>query len=187
MIAQILQDERIHLAALLDAIQRCVFFLDASCSKLTWPIVPDELAHRRKEVDLFESLSTINERFAKLQDTLGAAMRHALLLSGESGETFLNVLAFYEKIGVLASADEWQLCRAARNLAAHAYETDYKTIAEHFNTLHTLIPALYGIAARFLAYCRETLHIQPAQNDFTQEFTAITRDISSPNPNSNNP
>jgi hypothetical protein len=186
MTAQTLQAERTHLAALLDAIQRCVFFLDASCGKLVWPLVLDELARRRKEVDLFEALSAINEQFAKLQDTLGAAMRHALLFSGEAGGTFLKVLAFYEKIGVLESMADWQLCRATRNLAAHAYETDYNIIAEHFNTLHTLIPGLYRIAARFLAYCSEALHIQPSQNDFASEFAVITRGTNSPTPTSNN-
>ena len=48
--------EREHLANLLEATQRC------------------------KVVDLFESLAAFNERFAKLQDTLGAAMRHGALL-----------------------------------------------------------------------------------------------------------
>jgi hypothetical protein len=72
----------------------------------------------RKDVALFESLAAINERFAKLQDTLGAAMRHAVLLAGERADTFLRVLAFYEKIGVIESVAAWQLCRTVRYLAA---------------------------------------------------------------------
>ena len=95
MTAKTLEDERRYLAELLEAIQRCVFFLDASHAKLTWPLLPEELARKRKDVALFESLAAINERFAKLQDTLGAAMRHAVLFSGESGETFLKILTFY--------------------------------------------------------------------------------------------
>ncbi|MCI5129974.1 MAG: hypothetical protein D3904_00240 [Candidatus Electrothrix sp. EH2] len=64
------------LAEMLVAVERCVYFLDGSCARLSWPLAGDELAHRNKEVELFMALSAVNERFAKLQDTLGAAMRH---------------------------------------------------------------------------------------------------------------
>ena len=69
-----------------------------------------------KDIALFELLAAINERFAKLQDTLGAAMRHATVLSGEPSNTFLKVMSFYEKAGVLVSITAWQLCRTTRNL-----------------------------------------------------------------------
>jgi hypothetical protein len=176
MTGQALDAERAHLAGLLEAIQRCVYFLDASSSKQSWPLGRDQLAKHRKDVDLFESLAAMNERFAKLQDTLGAAMRHAALLAGESSETFLKTLTFYEKVGVLDSVVTWQTCRATRNLAAQAYETDYAAIAEHFNTLHTLIPGLYANAARFLRYSREALGILPRHDDFAAEFAAVVGD-----------
>jgi len=59
-------------------------------------------------------LAAINERFAKLQGTLGVAMRHASLLAGERGDALLKVLAFYEKVGVLDSVAAWQLCRTQK-------------------------------------------------------------------------
>ncbi|MBK1619496.1 hypothetical protein CKO42_13830 [Lamprobacter modestohalophilus] len=64
--------EQRHLAGLLEAIQRCVYFLQASRAKAPWPLQPEELAARYKEIALFETLAAMNERFAKLQDTLGA-------------------------------------------------------------------------------------------------------------------
>ena len=175
MTSAVLEAERAHLAGMLEAIQRCVYFLDASGRKYAWPLTPEYLAHNKKDIALFESLAAINERFAKLQDTLGSAMRHAGLLAGERGDTFLKVLAFYEKVGVLDSVAAWQLCRTTRNLAAHDYEIDYAGIAEHFNSLHALIPHLYGNAARFLVYCQEALGVLPAQGDFADEFTDIVR------------
>jgi len=48
-------------------------------------------------------------------------MRYATLLAGEASDTFLKVLEFYEKIGVLDSVSSWQLCRTTRNLAALDY------------------------------------------------------------------
>jgi len=173
MNCEILNAERAHLSGLLEAVQRCVYFLDASNQKLSWPLQADELLHHKHDVALFESLAAINERFAKLQDTLGSAMRHAALLSGESVDGFLKILAFYEKVRVIASIETWQLYRAARNLAAHEYATDYAAIAEHFNTLHTLLPALYGDAGRFTDYCKQMLSISPESQDFAQEFRVI--------------
>jgi hypothetical protein len=166
--------EHAHLASLLEAIQRCVYFLDASRKKQSWPLSGDMLSAHAKDVGLFESLSAVNERFGKLQDTLGSAMRHAAVLSGEQTDIFLRTLAFYEKIGVLESITEWQVARATRNAAAHVYETDYAAIAEHFNALNALIPALYGDSSRFVTYCRDTLGVIPVPGDFNAEFIDLT-------------
>lgn len=91
--------EKAHLAQLLEAVQRCVYFLDAAASGLPWPLDGEALALRKKDRELFGALAAFNERFAKLQDTLAAAMRHAHLLQGESADSFLKVLAWYEKQG----------------------------------------------------------------------------------------
>lgn len=173
MLNTLLEAEKHHLADLLEAIQRCVYFLNASSQKLTWPLTAEQLKTQHKNIALFESLAAINERFAKLQDTLAAAMRHASLLAGEAHDSFLKVLSFYEKIGVLGSVAIWQLCRTARNLAAHDYEIEYTAIAEHFNTLHGLTPELYCTATLFINYCNMALKIEPAQGDFAQDFRII--------------
>lgn len=173
----LLEHEKRHLASLLEAVQRCVYFLDAAASTVTWPLSPQVLEQRKKDKGLFGALAAINERFAKLQDTLGAAMRHAMGLSSESSETFLQVLAFFEKLGVIASLAEWQTCRTARNLAAHSYETDYESIAEHFNTLHEMQPVLYAGAREFVSYCRVTIGVTPASEDFADDFIAIVGEV----------
>ncbi len=129
-------------------------------------------------VELFETLSSINERFSKLQDTLGAAMRHAALLSRESANMFLKVLSFYEKIDVIESMESWQRCRATRNLAAHDYGVDYTEIAEHLNMIHELLPTLYTISRRFHDYCVSVLQVQPRTSDFSLNFLKITSEYS---------
>jgi len=178
MAGDILAAERQYLSRLLEAIQRCVYFLHVSDSKIVWPLEGSALATRKKDEELFESLSAINERFAKLQDTLGAAMRHTSMLMGEQADNFLKVLAFHEKSGVIDSVTSWQLCRTARNLAAHDYETEYAEIADHFNTLHDLQPMLYQVAGRLLASCATNLGIYPPSEDFKQEFSGIVGDSS---------
>jgi len=118
-------------------------------------------------------MAAFNERFAKLQDTLGAAMRHAALLMGETTSPFLRVLTLFEKLGVIASVAAWQLARTARNLSAHDYDTDYAVIAEHFNQLNTLRPAMLTTANRLMAVCATDLHIQAATDDFAAEFVSV--------------
>ena len=56
------------------------------------------------------------------------------LLPNRSFPVFLEHDCFYEKTGVLESVESWQLCRTARNLAAHDYDIDYADIADRFNS-----------------------------------------------------
>ncbi|MDP3086331.1 MAG: hypothetical protein Q8N44_21890 [Rubrivivax sp.] len=170
MNSDLLLAERQHLANLLEAVQRCVYFLHASSSKPQWPLDGPGLKQRQKDEALFEALAAFNERFSKLQDTLGAAMRHSALLMSETTAPFLRVLALFVKLQVIDSIESWQLCRTARNLAAHDYETDYALIAEHFNDLHALQPVLVNAAARLLGLCSQSLGVMPATDDFSAEF-----------------
>lgn len=170
----LLSAQKQHLAGLLEAIQRCVYFLHTSDASIEWPLTGNYLSDRKKDNDLFEAIAAINERFAKLQDTLGSAMRHSLLLSGEQASSFIKILAIFEKNGVISSIDDWQIARTARNLAAHDYEIDYNEVAEHFNALHALKSGLFKAAQRFVQYAEQELGIAPASADFASEFAAIT-------------
>ncbi|QJQ97657.1 hypothetical protein [Halomonas sp. PGE1] len=173
MTHDILAEQRRHLAQLLEAIQRCAWFLHQSEAKIDWPIDAEWLSEHRKDVDLFETLAAINERFAKLQDTLASAMRHSVLLAAESSDSFLKVLAFFEKQGVIESVSDWQRCRAVRNMAAHDYSTNYSEIAEHFNLLNELSRVLLHASRRLIIWSAEQLGIAPASRDFSTEFERI--------------
>ncbi|WP_297484163.1 hypothetical protein [Ferrovum sp.] len=177
MKTDLLLAEKKHLGNLLEAIQRCVYFLDAASRKLPWLLNGPLLRQHKKDETLFESLSAFNERFSKLQDTLAAAMRHAQILLGEPGDSFLKVLAYYEKHAVIDSIDSWQLLRAARNLAAHDYEIDYTEIADHFNSLYELLEVLYRTSQAFVLHCDEQLGIKPGSMDFNPDFFEITSRI----------
>lgn len=168
-----LEQERQYLAGLLEAVQRSAWFLHQSAGRVPWPVSEQWLREHRKDVDLFETLSAVNERFAKLQDTLASAMRHTGLLLSEPADSFLKILAFFEKRGVLTSVDTWQECRIVRNMAAHDYETDYAFIAEHFNTLHSMIPMLLETAHNLLSLADDELGVKPRSNDFAHEFNSL--------------
>jgi hypothetical protein len=174
MAHEVLAAQKTHLSNLLEAIQRCVYFLNASDASLSWPLTGQVLSEHKKDADFYETLAAVNERFSKLQDTLGSAMRHSLLLSGEQADSFLKVLAIFQKLGVINSIDDWQTARSVRNLAAHDYETDYSLVAEHFNALHGLKPDLWQVSARFVRYCEIELNVRPSSADFAAEFSSIT-------------
>ncbi len=173
MSEDILKAQRQHLADLLVAIQRCAWFLHCSEQKLSWPLDGEALSTRKKDVDLFETLAALNERFAKLQDSLAAAMRHGAVLLGGPDGSFLRILSYFEKVAVVESIDMWQRGRTARNLAAHDYETDYAEIADHFNTLQQLSGSLYRTAIALVEHYRLELSITPANGDFEAEFERL--------------
>ena len=179
---QLLQDQRAHLAGLIGAIQRCTYFLNASASTVVWPLSGAYLSKHKKAKELFEALAAVNERFAKLQDTLGSAMGHSLTLSGEQADSFIKILALFEKIGVIPSIASWQTARTVRNLAAHDYETDYDKVAEHFNTIESLIPELVQSAGRFISYSASVLSVQPLSLDFANEFDHIVSSYNTTSP-----
>lgn len=164
---------RVHLAGLIEAAERCVYFLHFLVAKVPSPLQAEALHERRKDGHLFETLAATKERFAKLQDVLSSAFRHAALLAGEKTDSFLEVLAFFEKTGVVSSSHDWQRIRLLRNLASHDYETDYPSVAAHFNSVLAAVPVLFGTAGRFVVWCRSHLEIAPASTDFEADFQRI--------------
>jgi hypothetical protein len=167
--------EKQHLAGLLEAIQRCVYFLDGLASEQAFPLSGEILRSRCKDRGLFDSLAALNERFAKLQDTCAAVMRHASILAGEKTDTFLGVLSFYEKVGVVDSLEVWQRLRMLRNMASHDYETSYDEISEYFNALHASIPELICTGVKLVDYCSRFLSVAPSSNDFSVEYFEIAQ------------
>lgn len=168
------RNQQQYLAQLLEAIQRCVWFLRHSEDKLDWPLSGQTLVAHYKDPDLFETLSAINERFAKLQDLLASAMRHSALLMGEDTSQFLKILALFEKLEVIESIPTWQQARVVRNMAAHEYDLDYNAMAEHFNALHELSPMLQHTARRLIQLVKTDLDIAPVSSDFAEGPDAPT-------------
>jgi hypothetical protein len=167
--------EKQHLVGLLEAVQRCVYFVEGLDASLSFPLSGEMLRSRCKDRDLFDSLAALNERFSKLQDTCAGVMRHAAILSAERTETFLAVLSFYEKVGVIESVEEWQRIRMIRNMASHDYETSYDEIAEHFNVLHASIPQLFTTGVRLIDFCNQSLAVVPNDGAFSTDYQQIAQ------------
>ena len=170
MSLSVLEESRGHLADLLEAGQRCAWYLQAGAAKVRWPVTGSELAQRSRDLEFYERLAAINERFGKLQDLLATTMRHLCELSGENTESFLRVASFCHKAGILSSLEDWQTCRSLRNRAAHAYGTDYTETAGHFNAMREQIGFLADTVIGVSAYVRENLQIQAADESFLRDL-----------------
>jgi len=168
----VLEENRAHLADLIEACQRCAWHLEATASRVAWPLTAEMLETRQMDLALFEPLAAMNERFAKLQDLLGTAMRHLCELCGERTDTFLRVLVFCEKVGIVSATEDWQTCRSLRNRAAHDYGTDFDVTASHFNALQGQIPMLVRTTLSLADHARQFLGIEPPDARFS---TALRR------------
>jgi hypothetical protein len=166
--------EKRHLAGLLEAVQRCSYFLNGLDDSLPFPLSGEALRSRCKDRGLFDSLAALNERYSKLQDTCASVMRHAAMLSAERTETFLAVLSFYEKVGVIDSVEGWQRIRMIRNMASHDYETSYAKISEHFNAIHSSIPQLLRTGVRLVEFCAQSLAVVPNAGEFSGDYLKIS-------------
>lgn len=164
----LLEESRRHLGDLIEACQRCAWHLNATAARIEWPLTAAKLSEQQMDLGLFEPLAAMSERFAKLQDLLGTTMRHLCELCGERTDTFLRVLAFCEKAGVIGSVEAWQTCRSLRNRAAHDYGTDFQLTASHFNALHEQIPALTAVTQAVAAHAKHTLGIEPGDRRFAE-------------------
>jgi len=164
----IVEESRRHLGDLIEACQRCAWHLNATAARVEWPLTATVLSQRQMDLALFEPLAAVNERFAKLQDLLGTTMRHLCELCGERTDTFLRVLAFCEKAGIIESADAWHVCRSLRNRAAHDYGTDFSLTAAHFNALHEQIPDLTAVTLAIAGYAKKSLGIEPGDQRFAE-------------------
>jgi hypothetical protein len=170
--------ERQHLADLLEAMRRCAFFSHRLAQSIPWPLTANFLDSHCSDLELSDKLAAFNERFSKLQDSAAVAMRHAALLSGEKATTFLEVLGFFEKIGVVKSMRDWQRIRTLRNMAAHDYSIHFHDIALHFNALHEVLPDLIGVAVRLINYCTTKLFISPANVIFAEDWESVVKHYS---------
>ena len=97
------------------------------------------------ELAILDQFST---RFGKLQDLMGTKLFPAVLeITKEPGElkAFIDKLYRLEKIGAIASADDWLLMREARNTFSHDYPDDQELQAALLNKLYELATQLLAV------------------------------------------
>lgn len=106
--------------------------------------------------DLAERLDAFVARFARMQDTIGdklipELMRHMLETPGSA----LDNLDRMEKLGLLASVDDWVEARNLRNRLVHEYMQDPAAFAAALNRAAELVPLLTATHERLSRYADE--------------------------------
>ena len=108
-----------------------------------------------------EQVRTLDQlvfRFGRLQDAMGTRLLPALLqLTQEwrDDEPFLDKLNRAEKLGMLPSAEQWQLLRELRNQTAHEYPSQPELVRANLRRLVTHVPVLEQAHAQLAAAAQQ--------------------------------
>ena len=85
-------------------------------------------ANRLADKTLLRILDQIAYRFTKLQDSMGEKILPLILVLAQepilSSATFAEKLNRLERLGAIASVEEWKKLRVARNAITHEYPDD---------------------------------------------------------------
>lgn len=114
------------------------------------PFSPEELVLRLQDIDFSERVDAFVARFGRLQDLLGDKFLPAWLkaMEEEAGAVLEN-LDRAEKLGLMASADEWLAVRKLRNLMVHEYIDHPKTLHMALHAAHDHVAMLAQTVEKF--------------------------------------
>lgn len=91
------------------------------------------------------TLDQVLFRFGRLQDAMGTRLLPALLQltqEWQDNEPFIDKLNRAEKLGMLPSAEHWQLLRELRNQTAHEYPAQPELVMANLQQLLNHVPML---------------------------------------------
>jgi len=116
------------------------------------PFTIDVVSRLAEDDDLSEQVEAFVSRFARLQDTLGDKFIPQLLtVMGEQRSTLIDNLDVAERLGWLASADEWLTMRQLRNQMVHEYIEDPQILISAIQAARDFVPELISAANKLQA------------------------------------
>jgi hypothetical protein len=111
-----------------------------------------QVARLEADPDLAERVEAFVGRFGRLQDTVGDKLLPLLLTAlGEKTSAAIDNLDRAERLGLLASADEWMIMRSLRNQMVHEYVEDPVVLINALQSGHAFVPALIAGASMMVA------------------------------------
>lgn len=116
-----------------------------------------------EDADLAERVEAFVGRFGRLQDTVGDKLLPLLLSAmGEKTSAVIDNLDRAERLGLIASADEWMTMRNLRNQMVHEYVEDAAVLSSALQTGHSFVVALIAAATRMCAEVEQREWIKAA-------------------------
>lgn len=149
---------------LVRVVEREVRYLQATDHRLfARPLTTDLLRTLEDDQDLAERTEAFVSRFGRLQDTLGdKLLPNLLLLVGENPAAMIDNLNRAERLGWIASADDWLDLRNLRNRMVHEYIEDMTILAESLNAGHAGVQVFAAAAQSMAAEIRRRLPDTPS-------------------------
>lgn len=103
------------------------------------------------DVELAERVEAFIGRFGRLQDTLADKLLPVLLsVSGEQVGAAIDNMDRAERLGWIASTDDWLTMRRLRNQMVHEYIEDLTVLTNALNSGHRFVPSLLEAAGRLI-------------------------------------
>ena len=118
----------------------------------TAPFTPERVGALEQDPDLAERVDAFVSRFGRLQDTLGDKLLPLLLTAlGEKTGAAIDNLDRAERLGLIASTDQWMEMRRLRNQMVHEYVEDPLVLANAMEAAHGNVDVLLDAADRLRA------------------------------------
>jgi len=116
------------------------------------PFTLEQVVRLEADLDIAERVEAFVGRFGRLQDTVGDKLLPLLLnVLGEKSGAAIDNLDRAERLGLIASADDWMAMRNLRNQMVHEYVEDPAVLTSALVTGHDFVQALIGAAGKMLA------------------------------------
>ena len=156
---------RLRLQFLCRVVQRESRYLQQTTQRLfTDAFTARAVAQLEADPDRAERVEAFVGRFGRLQDTLGDKLIPAVLAAlGERCGAAADNLDRAERLGFVASADEWFAMRGLRNQRVHEYVEDPAVLWDALQAGRRYVPALVDTARALVAEAaRRGWHPAPA-------------------------
>lgn len=103
-----------------------------------------------------EILAAFRTRFSEYQEHTGKLI-NSIAIEEEIKDTsaFSNVLAFAEKVGIIASESDWKEPRDVRNAISHEYEENAPELAELVREMVGFVEPLMKVHDNAIRYCKD--------------------------------
>lgn len=107
-----------------------------------------------------EILAAFRTRFSEFQEHTGKLIK-SIAIEEEVKDTgvFSNVLAFAEKVGIIASESDWKEPRDVRNAISHEYEENAAELAELVRGMVGFVEPLMKMHDNAVKYCKDHLGV----------------------------
>lgn len=107
-----------------------------------------------------EILAAFRTRFSEYQEHTGKLIR-SIAIEEEVRDTsaFSNVLAFAEKVGIIAREADWKEPRDVRNAISHDYEENAAELSELVREMVGFVEPLMKVHDNAVRYCKDNLNV----------------------------